>query len=60
MTANEDRRNKEPKVPIYRHRKFQQGRQIRADKERRSGINKGVNGGCFKSSKINGQDEAHL
>ena len=51
MIAKEDGRNKEPKVPIYRHKLFQQSHQIGVNENRRPGINKGVNGGCSKSSK---------
>ena len=42
MTTYVDGGNKKPNVPIYRHRQFQQGRQIRADKYQSPRINKRV------------------
>ena len=58
MIGGEDGRNEEPKVPIYRRKLFRQGRRIKVNKNRRPGINKGVNDGCSKSTiritRING------
>ena len=55
-----DGRNGGPKVPIYRHRLWQQSHWIRADKDQRPGIIKGANDGYSKSPKIDDQDHPHL
>ena len=59
ITVKKDGRDRESKMPIYRHWYWQQSRLIKASKDQRPEISRKANGGCSRSPRSNDQDSPH-